>query len=83
MAERTMVCSSEKPFRCEWDYRFGNEDQNRLLAVEMKLSQQICPQAEMGGKSTHACGEGKIYYDTAFDDGTSGLCLCNALDLWG
>jgi hypothetical protein len=43
MAERTMVCSPEKPFRCEWDYRFGNEDQNRLLAVEMKLSRQICP----------------------------------------
>jgi len=60
MAERSMICASEKPFRCESGYRFGNEDQNRLLAVEMKLSQQICPRAEMGANRRTHVGREKL-----------------------
>jgi hypothetical protein len=47
IAQRKYGRSAEKPIRCKRDYRFGNEDQNKLLATALKLSEQICLQARM------------------------------------
>jgi hypothetical protein len=45
-----MTDPQKKPIRSERDYQFGNEDQNRLLATALKLSQQIGRQARMKTK---------------------------------